>query len=100
MRAKSEEGGDAVYEDDKAAMLILAISLIRISSMCLGTVKTHYAAVVWQGLARQMLDTHGSAYPEGSPIAMDLKPKHAESNDADTLAEIPSEAFKSFMSEE
>jgi aarF domain-containing kinase len=72
-KTTEEEGGDLHYEDDKAMMVLLAISMIRISSMCLGTAKTHYPASVWTGLARQTIEEHGSDYPVGNHIEMDLK---------------------------
>merc|ERR1711865_1372151 len=40
MKKFEEEEGSLTYEDDKAMMVIVAISMIRISSMCLGTAKT------------------------------------------------------------
>jgi len=72
-KTQEEEGGDLSYEDNKAMMVLLAISMIRISSMCLGTAKTHYPASVWTGLARQTIEKYGSEYPVGSHIEMDLK---------------------------
>jgi len=73
IKTREEEGGDVTYEDDKAMMVVVAISLIRISSMCLGTAKTHYPAVSWIGLARQTIEKYGSQYPVGDLIEMDLK---------------------------
>jgi hypothetical protein len=70
---EEEEGGFLTFEDDKAMMVMVAISLVRMSSMCLGTAKSHYPAERWIGLARQTIEEHGTEYPAGSPIGMDLK---------------------------
>jgi len=75
IKLQEEEGGDLSYEDDKAMMVIVAISLVRMSSMCLGTAKTHYPAVTWTGLARQTIEKYGSQYPVGKHIEMDIRSK-------------------------
>jgi len=68
-----EEGGQVTFEDDKAMMVIVAITMIRISSMCLGTAKTHYPATTWSALAHQTIEQYGSEYPVGNAIEMDVK---------------------------
>lgn len=88
--AREEEGGDPTYEDDKGLLLVIAISLVRISSMCLGTVVTHYPALVWNELARQTLEQHGSKYPMGEHIRMDLNSK----GDGADLSSIPRDQFQ------
>jgi len=75
IKLQEEEGGDLSYDDDKAMMVIVAISLVRMSSMCLGTAKTHYPAVTWTGLARQTIEKYGSQYPVGKHIEMDIRSK-------------------------
>jgi len=72
-KTEEEEGGFVTWEDDKAMMVMVAISLVRISSMCLGTAKTYYPAAVWLGLAHQTIEKYGPQHPVRNLIDMDLK---------------------------
>lgn len=64
-RLMQEEGGEPRYDgfDSSVRLLTQSVMMLRGSSMCLGTIKSHYPAAVWKQYAAETLRLFGDVYP-------------------------------------